>query len=389
MSVQVSYKKQVTFFIILILIFAVIAESILQVIELMEPTCMFTKSEIFSDYSISEKNQMCDEYSSLELDYLQPFAITKPNQVGKFVNINSDGFRGNEIRDDDKYMVIFLGGSTAFGTVTSSDETTIPALIEKKLNEENLNIQIINAGIPSATSIDELYLLENYLLKYNPDLVIMYDGWNDIVERKKVKFNIQYEEYKKNTYIENYADFLNSDIENTSQNNSGTGILKFFIHIDYKTGIGLASFIRDNLISNSDNLKNEIKSSQNILDLTLIENRLKNNWQKVCNLGEQNLFKTVNIIQPGLGTSSRDISNEEKIWMSETTQIDELNYLKKIDVRKLENNNCKNIIDLRNTFDNVDNKTIFFDSIHTSDYGNGIVSEKIINIIIPIIQNNT
>jgi hypothetical protein len=356
----------------------IITEIAIRYVETFEPSCLFTNSEIFSNYTNLEKNQMCSEYKSVELDYLQPFAITKPNQIGEYVNINSDGFRGKEIIDENKYRIIFLGGSTVFGTITTSDETTIPAFVEKKLIEKNFNIQVINAGIPSATSIDELYILENNLLKYNPDLVIMYDGWNDITERNKIKFNIEYEKFKENSYIENVGELSNTE-------NIGKNIFNFFVDINYRTGVGFGIFIRDNFIPNLN--IDEIKNSEKISNLILIEERLKNNWQKVCNLGEQNSFKTINFIQPGIETSSRNLSNEESIFISKTTQIEEINYLKKLDIKKLENSNCKNVIDLRNTFDNINNKTIFFDSIHTSDDGNEIISEKIINIIIPIINN--
>jgi len=384
MSVQVSYKKQFIFFIMLFFILLVITEVAIRYVETFEPSCMFTNSEIFSNYNNLEKDQMCFEYKSVELDYSQPFAIAKPNQIGDYVNINSDGYRGKEISDESKYRIIFLGGSTVFGTVTTSDETTIPAFVEKKLNEKKFNVHVINAGIPSATSIDEIYLLENDLLKYDPDLVIMYDGWNDITERNKIKFNIQYEEFKNNSYVENVAEFSNK--ENTIQNISIKKIFNFLVDIDYRTGVGLAMLIRDNFISNAD--INEIKNSENISDLKLIEERLGNNWGKVCNLGKENSFKTVNFIQPGIETSSRNLSNEEIILISQTTQITEMNYLKKMDVEKLGNNSCENITDLRNTFDNINNKTIFFDPIHVSDYGNEIISEKIVSIIIPIIKED-
>jgi len=386
MSVQVSYKKQFTFFIILSLIFLGIIEISLHVIE---PKCNFVLSEIFSEYDTFKKNELCSAYQSLEYNQKGPISYLVPNQYYNYLNINSDGFRGNEIIDDGKYRIIFLGGSTVFGIVTTSDQITIPALVEKKLNEKKFNVQVINAGIPSATSIDELYLLENDLLKYNPDLVVMYDGWNDIGERNKIKFNIEYEEFKENTVIENYEDFSNLNIENTIQIRSGTGILTFLSDINYKTGIGLVIFVRDNLILNSNIIKNEVKSFQNTSDLILIENRLKNNWEKVCNLGEENSFKTVNIIQPSLGTSSRNLSNEETIQMSLSNfRMDDFNYLKKLDIKKLENNKCKNIIDLRNTFEGIKGKTIFFDAVHVSDYGNDIISEKIIQVLIPIIKND-
>ena len=41
-------------------------------------------------------------------------------------------------------------------------------------------INPINAGIPKAYSFTESNLIKNKLLEYNPDLLIIYDGWNDL-----------------------------------------------------------------------------------------------------------------------------------------------------------------------------------------------------------------
>jgi hypothetical protein len=388
MSVQVTYKKQFLLFIILILVFLVLVEISLQIIE---PKCNFINSEIFSDYNIFEKNEMCSSYQSLLYDHSNPIPYLIPSQHYDNLNINSYGFRGDEISNENKYTIIFLGGSTVFGIVTSSDKTTIPAFLEKKLKEENLDVQVINAGIPKATSVDELYLLETDLLKYKPNLVIMYDGWNDIGERNKIKLNIDYEQYKKNSYFENYEDISKNEFQNSTKTKSGTGILKFFSKIDYKTGIGMTYFIRDNLILNFNVLKNEYYVPEKNFDSNLvqIEIKLKNNWDKVCNMGEQNSFQTVNILQPSLGTGSRNLSNEEIIRMSLVNyNNDNLDYLQKFDIGKMENSECHNIIDLRDIFDEINDKTVYFDVVHVSDFGNKIISEKIYEKILPIVIKN-
>ena len=101
------------------------------------------------------------------------------------VNINSLGFRGTEfqeIKPDNTFRIFLLGGSQMFGTGATSDNTTIPGYLEKYFyeNDKPFNIEIINSGLKGVDSRKELLLLENILLNYKPDLVIVYDGLNDL-----------------------------------------------------------------------------------------------------------------------------------------------------------------------------------------------------------------
>ena len=101
------------------------------------------------------------------------------------VNINSLGFRGNEfikIKPDNTFRIFLLGGSQMFGTGATSDDTTIPGYIENYLdpNDYDFTVEIINSGLKGIDSRKELLLLENMLLDFTPDLVIVYDGLNDL-----------------------------------------------------------------------------------------------------------------------------------------------------------------------------------------------------------------
>jgi hypothetical protein len=101
------------------------------------------------------------------------------------VSINSLGFRGDEfteIKPDDTYRIFLLGGSQMFGTGATSDDTTIPGYLANYLEKENhsFTIEVINSGLKGVDSHKELLLLQNMLLDFSPDLVIIYDGLNDL-----------------------------------------------------------------------------------------------------------------------------------------------------------------------------------------------------------------
>ena len=97
--------------------------------------------------------------------------------------INSYGFRSPEIPEEkpsDTFRVILVGGSTMYGSGVN-DQNTIPALLQKKFNlESNKKIEIINAGVSGATSLTETKLIKEKLVKFSPDLILVYDGFNDI-----------------------------------------------------------------------------------------------------------------------------------------------------------------------------------------------------------------
>lgn len=128
------------------------------------------------------------------------------NRNEKF-SINSLGFRGREIakiKSKNITRIITLGGSTTFGVGASDDEYTYPALLEKYLNErfsKKKPIEVINAGIPGAKSINLLNFLKAELLDLNPDILIIFSGWNDWNYFKVQGF--QYVAYQSPLYLFN------------------------------------------------------------------------------------------------------------------------------------------------------------------------------------------
>ena len=49
--------------------------------------------------------------------------------------------------------------------------------------QADLEIEVINAGSPSATSYDEIKYTEKIIQELEPDLFIVYDGWNDAAHK--------------------------------------------------------------------------------------------------------------------------------------------------------------------------------------------------------------
>ncbi|WOV93471.1 MAG: SGNH/GDSL hydrolase family protein [Candidatus Nitrosoabyssus spongiisocia] len=348
MSVQISYKKQTLFFIFLILIVLVIVEGVIRYMDTYAYDCNFTNHELFKNYTRSELEELCQNYT-FKFDYSDNIRRLIPLQ-GSYVNINSEGYRGAEFNfNDDDYKVFFLGGSTAFGSGASGDNFTIPSLLEKKFDDTGVDIIVINAGISGATSYDERYYLENYILKYSPNIIIMYDGWNDLLVQNNL------------TYDERVLLFGN--------NKPNTGIVALMAKLDYRTGVGIGSYIRELYITNT-----QVK-----INLQETQNGLYENWSEVCKIGTQNNFQTINILQPIIGTSNRTISQFESI------NTDLRDSMLALNLNSSKYYPCDKIYDLRNAFAGMDGVTIYYDDGHTIDFGNEIIADQIFKIIYPVV----
>jgi len=96
--------------------------------------------------------------------------------------INKMGFHSPEIpvrKAKNTLRVIVLGGSAVYGW--KEIETSWVWYLEQRLKSRypHKKVEVLNAGISGGRSMEELNLLSN-LVYLDPDLVITYDGWNDI-----------------------------------------------------------------------------------------------------------------------------------------------------------------------------------------------------------------
>ncbi len=141
------------------------------------------------------------------------------NQKNKYWQINEQGFRDRDplplAKPSNEIRIFLLGGSTAFGYGNSSNEATISEQLEARLNqrvaqqksspqmyrgealpedEEQRKIalakppkikqgeyRVINAAVPGYASGNELAQLALQVLRYKPDLILVLDGYPDLM----------------------------------------------------------------------------------------------------------------------------------------------------------------------------------------------------------------
>ena len=132
---------------------------------------IFTNSDFVFDPGYLKKELYPCEENSLERHCLEE-------------TYNSYGLRTPEFekeKPDNTFRIFTLGGSTTWGAGASDDEIW-SAHLQKIINEKitDKEVEVINAGTPGGTTKSEYGSIKNKLLSFDPDLIIMYDGWNDV-----------------------------------------------------------------------------------------------------------------------------------------------------------------------------------------------------------------
>jgi lysophospholipase L1-like esterase len=343
----------------LIILFAV-AEGASRTFEIFNPPCHFNNNEVFQDTEFILQSLICLDSTNIIYDEKNVRKL-EPNQHFATININSHGFRGEEIEKDkpeNTYRIMVLGGSTAFGMGSTSDQNTIPGYLQKKFDDaEILNVEIINAGVGGTISYEEKYFALNYLIDYKPDLFLIYDGAND------VRYRI-------------------IDQESLIDNKEKEEGFKFGNYPFYRTPFVISKLTNPNYYS-TDAPQNEIISN-NIKEKVV--DRYIENWKDFC--VKQNQIKTMIFLQPIVGTSNRTLSSTDEVFMLRQDVPAELDMLKDIasSLNELEEV-CSAAIDLRNSFDGI-NKPIFYDQAHVSDFGNEIIADIIFENIVDTVKTD-
>lgn len=102
--------------------------------------------------------------------------------VGQHINVGHDGLRKTiGGRSDRAALQIWMfGGSTLWGT-GSRDRDTIPSIVQQELDGRGIEANVLNFGEAGYVSTQNVIaLLEELKRRPKPDLVVFYDGVNDV-----------------------------------------------------------------------------------------------------------------------------------------------------------------------------------------------------------------
>lgn len=182
---------------------------------------LVARSGAFPEFFLASGNTRppLDKRTGPGMYYAHPYTAyaLKPNyKVPGREQINSLGFRGEEIsleKPEGVYRIVAVGGSTTFAVYLPWNQS-YPYYLQKELRERlgTDKIEVINAGLTGATTAESFHRMATQVLPLNPDMVVMYEAFNDLLPRVF------------NDYQEDYYHFRKSDPNNPP------GLTRFYLY---------------------------------------------------------------------------------------------------------------------------------------------------------------
>ena len=135
---------------------------------------LITLKTLFSSHTgIINNTSLVPKYvPDLRSDY-------KPNVDHHLVNEHGFRYGGTE-KKTNTLRIMCVGGSTTWSTGVIDPDPCYPQALEIYLKSKGFDVEVINAGVPYHTSLDVLMRLITKGIFYQPDLLLIHTGINDI-----------------------------------------------------------------------------------------------------------------------------------------------------------------------------------------------------------------
>ncbi|MEQ8278084.1 MAG: SGNH/GDSL hydrolase family protein [Deltaproteobacteria bacterium] len=301
-----------------------------------------------------------DELYSGRLQHrFEPFAHYRMKAyAGQHVNVNADGWRATPTSAADGPTVWVLGGSTIWG-MGARDEGTIPSHLARALR----SARVENLGQIGYTSTQELItLLARLQAGERPDVVVFYDGVNDLlsllklgraglpldVPRRELEFNI--------TRPDELPRLLKATVANVARKSKVLGLVR---------GTGERQPARP--------IEDPERAAQDALRAYLA------NVAAAQGLAERYGFEVMFFWQPTLFGKAK-LSASEKAALAEEASFAPVYRAAQAQVAT-----STVVVDLSDVFGE-DPAPTFFDFCHLSEAGNLRVADRIAQVVAPVLE---
>lgn len=322
-----------------------------------------TKQEEAARVKLLNEKQIAEYSRATEL-VLKPYLMfgINPNVHTDTININSMGLRGGEIpsRYDDTIRIVVVGGSAAMACGATSDDKTFTAILENELNKAargNKRYEVINAGLPSAIAMQEFVLITLKIIDLEPDIVIVFDGFNDMVgsilNDKRPGYPWRYSELEKALNISITKAFIRKRLMN------------------YRPTKKILTILEENRLKR---MKTSEDYSLNLPAVDFYEKSL----DRIAHLLKSYGIKPVFAYQPSIYFKTPKTELERSVLEGKSENrvriLTEMLELGKNAMREAADNNEVIFINCIPAFDGC-NEDIFYDTVHFGDRGQEVLGE--------------
>lgn len=288
----------------------------------------------------------------------------------------------------DTYRVIVLGGSTVMGEGAPYPSQNLVGMLRKGVRERELTgstakrVEFINAGVNAYNSAQEYLYFVSDLLRFKPDLVVVYDGWNDSdYDLPNYPSPFRTHEHLKNTERLRRSDSIAGAVSLVAAN------LTYSL-IDGNSRLGIIELPWRAFRSLSLNGEHS-ESSPAPFDPRTIE-YYRINHQAFLAIADDKLSVAI-FLQPLVGIDNRELSAEERnSWWYPQIATELVNRSKfyngahRVIADLKERSGGKNnlcVADLSQTFNGVI-ETVYADSGHLTPSGNQIVAAQMLKELV-------
>jgi len=323
------------------------------------------------------------------------------NKSRVFVYTNEDGFRipsaGYRLpkqKPAGQLRIAFLGGSLV--ELASTFDVSLPGSLKTLLQHRypGRDIEVINAGIQSAVSRQSIVQLLVTVVDYHPDIVILYDGGNDIglpltyESRPNYPYNFQTMEEAWDLYREEHR----------------ASIWRIAMERSNLFRMARARFhpSKADLVPTADDPfagTNRISADRVISDHPLVQNQISaylSNWRKLIELSSAYHFRPVCVLTPASAGLDPNYAVPRMMQSFHLDRATALQWIQAFDA--LYDEAGRQIEQLRSQYPDAKFLNLahflqpsgkyFWDLAHLYDEANLVVAERIYDDIQPVIEQS-
>ncbi|MFZ2025051.1 MAG: hypothetical protein WAV51_02115 [Microgenomates group bacterium] len=319
--------------------------------------------------SLLLKDFIKNEYRATDLSWTPYPYIMFKGKKNEGIN-NEGGYKGPypvTPKPIDEYRIFVLGGSTVY-----FGDPTIPELLTQEFqNNGYTNVRVYNFSYTSAVSSQELMTIVTEISELEPDLIVQYDGANDI------DHPLYYDPrpgYPFNYFVYETNPLINPEKLPTWKYIVGTNAIVKFIYQTY------FPHAYQNFLLPKENLRSEVGYNTDP-------------WkQQVANIYIQNVMKAQKIasvfdseyiafFQPTIFNKRMLTRDELKIIPQE--EIDYFIEVQDLIKNGMSSDTTQNIqfVDLTDIFDSYET-TVFEDKIHVYQEYNTVIANRMFEVIV-------